>query len=92
MRLFACPRRPSRMKLCRERIALTSCGTTRVVVADDAGEERLAGPELAHQVLTDFVLDASARNIAEGDGSAEVAKRGDGLGAGHAPMIAKTGP
>ena len=28
MRDFACPRRPSRMKLCRERSALTICGTT----------------------------------------------------------------
>src|SRR5580658_861617 len=28
MRLFACPRRPRRMKLCRERTALTICGTT----------------------------------------------------------------
>ena len=28
MRLFACPRRPSRMKLWRDRMALTICGTT----------------------------------------------------------------
>src|SRR5947208_2688142 len=28
MRLFACPRRPSRMKLCRDKTALISCGTT----------------------------------------------------------------
>src|SRR5438876_1747540 len=28
IRLFACPRKPSRMKLWRERIALTICGTT----------------------------------------------------------------
>ena len=28
MRLFACPRSPSRMKLCRDRIAFTICGTT----------------------------------------------------------------
>src|SRR5215469_11385559 len=28
MRLFACPRSPRRMKLCRERIALMICGTT----------------------------------------------------------------
>ena len=39
-RVLAWPRRPSRMKWCRESSALTSCGMHRVVVADDAGEER----------------------------------------------------
>ena len=45
------------MKLCRDRIALTSCGIDGVVVADDAGEERLAGLQLPNQVVANLLLD-----------------------------------
>ena len=45
------------MKLWRDSIALTSCGIDGLVVADDAGEERLAGLQLADEVVADFLLD-----------------------------------
>ena len=35
-----------------------------VVVADDAGEERLAGAQLANQVVADFGLDGAPRDAA----------------------------
>ena len=40
MRLLACPRSPSRMKLWRERMRVDDLRHDRVVVADDARENR----------------------------------------------------
>ena len=59
MRLLAWPRRPSRMKLCRDSTALTICGHDGVVVADDAGEDRVAGAQARDQVVADFVFDVA---------------------------------
>ena len=42
IRLFACPRSPSRMTSWPARIAFSSCGRTRLVVAEDARQERAA--------------------------------------------------
>ena len=57
MRVLACPRRPRKSRSCFERMPLTICGMTRVAVADDAGEQLLAGLELADHVAAELVLD-----------------------------------
>ena len=45
------------MKLCRDRIGVDELRDDRLVVADDAGEQRLARLQLAHEVVADFLLD-----------------------------------
>ena len=47
-----------------------------VVVADDAGKERLAAPELVDQVLAHFVLHAAPADGAAGDGRFQLSERG----------------
>ena len=62
----------------------------RVVVADDAGKERLAGAQLGDQVLADFFVDGAARHAAGLDGAAQLANRGN-LGSDHTRFYTHSG-
>src|SRR4029453_7497065 len=54
-----------------------------VVVADNAGEERLAGAELGNQVFAHFLVHVAPRHAAVGDGTTQIADRGNPCGSGH---------
>src|SRR5439155_2091741 len=55
----------------------------RLVVADDAGEERLAGAKLAAQVIAYFLVHGAARYGGIGDGATQSADGGKPCGPGH---------
>src|SRR5439155_6801239 len=58
MRLFACPRRPSRMKLWRQN-RVHELRDDGVLVAHDTREQRRAVLEQADQILAQLVLDGA---------------------------------
>ena len=58
-----------------------------VVVADDAGKERLLGAQLGDEIFAHFVFDAASANIAAVDGRFELSECGwSGLGP-HAAIM-----
>ncbi len=61
----------------------------RVVVADDAREEGLAGAELGDEVLPHFLVDAAPRHLAVLDGAPKLADRGH-LGIRHKGILLKS--
>ena len=69
------------MKLWRERMALTIWGTTVSSVADDAGEERLAGgcvfAQAGDEVVAELVFDGAGD---EGRGVLRFAELAEGAG------------
>jgi len=78
MRLLACPRRPSRMKLWRERMAFHDLRHHRVVVADDAGKD--AGIVVLPQAGDEVVASSSftrrgAKRSSENETAAQFAER-----------------
>ena len=77
-RVLACPRRPSRMKLWRDRTALTTCGTTVSSYPTMPGNSGFAALHLADQILAQFVFDAAADQFGLGKGTG--AKRAEGTG------------
>src|SRR5207244_2288001 len=88
MRLFAWPRSPSRMKLCRDITALTRWHY-RLFVAHDAREQRGAVLEEADQVLPHLVLDGAVLAGGAGPfGLLEVAERG-GLLESHGSTLTR---
>jgi len=58
-------------------------GNDGVVVAHDAGEQRLPGAQFADQVLTYLVLDGSPRHSTGLDAGAQVSEGRGAIGAGH---------
>ena len=59
MRLFACPRRPSRMKFCLERMALTIWGTTVSSKPTMPGKSVSRALEAANEVGAQFIFYAA---------------------------------
>ena len=75
MRVLAWPRSPRKITSWPASSAFSSCGQHRVLVAEHAVEQRLAGPDLGDGVAPDLLLDRAmdsqpdSRRAAEGGGS-----------------------
>ena len=75
MRVFAWPRSPRRMKLCLREQRVDELRDDGVVVADDAGKQRLAGLELGDQVGAELVFDGRISGQTLFNGGAQGAHR-----------------
>ena len=60
IRLFAWPRRPSRMKLCRDKNGVDDLRHDRIVVPNDAGKDRLIAAQADHEVVAQLILNATS--------------------------------
>jgi hypothetical protein len=58
-----------------------------IVVAHNAGKERLARAKLDNQVLAHFLVHVAPRHAAVGNGATEIADRGNPFGSGHGWIV-----
>ena len=87
IRDFACPRRPSRIKLCRESTAFTSCGTTVSSYPTIPGNSASSAPAVARSLAIRFSRSSSLTERPTRAGVNSLLRSAPSVVGGHLPCL-----